>query len=117
MLARVVLGVVGLMAIAIILACGGSVTPSNTPSGSSGAPTVDPDPAASSGVDPAAPAVDPPAAAPTDNRAMAWVMAQEFVRRQLRSPSTADFGSVFGDHQSVDETVTPLKGGLYIVKG
>lgn len=29
----------------------------------------------------------------------AWVMAQDFVKRALKSPSTADFGGVFEDHQ------------------
>jgi len=34
----------------------------------------------------------------------AWVMAQTFVKRGLKAPSTADFGSVFsGDHQKPDE--------------
>jgi hypothetical protein len=33
----------------------------------------------------------------------AWVVSQEFVKRTLKSPSTADFGGVFHDPQSAEE--------------
>jgi len=47
----------------------------------------------------------------------AWVMAQQFVKGQLRAPSTASFGSVFGDYQDPDEHVTALGDGRYQVVG
>lgn len=47
----------------------------------------------------------------------AWVMAQQFVEEQLKSPSTASYGSVFGDYQDPDEVVSDLGGGRYTVIG
>ncbi len=39
----------------------------------------------------------------------AWVMAQNFVEKQLKSPGTADYGGVWdGDYQSSDDVVTEL---------
>ena len=45
----------------------------------------------------------------------AWVMAQQFVKDNLKSPSSADFGSVFGDYQKPDNVVTDLGGGKFQV--
>lgn len=39
------------------------------------------------------------------NKVDAWLMAQNFVRRGLKSPSSADFGSVFGEYQRTDDVV------------
>ena len=36
---------------------------------------------------------------------MAWIMTQDFVKQAIRSPSTADFGSMFGDYQSPRDVV------------
>jgi len=54
---------------------------------------------------------------PSDKNIEAWVMAQQFVKGQLRAPSTASFGSVFGDYQGPDEHVTALGDGRYQVVG
>jgi len=47
----------------------------------------------------------------------AWVMVQQFVKDQLRSPSTADFGSVFGDYQKPDDCVTKTGENTFQVRG
>jgi hypothetical protein len=47
----------------------------------------------------------------------AWVMAQQFVEDHLKAPSTADFGSVFGDYQDPRECVTKLEDGGYVCRG
>lgn len=39
------------------------------------------------------------------------MMAQKFVKDRLKSPSTADFGSVFDDYQSPENVVTVLGRG------
>ena len=44
----------------------------------------------------------------------AWVMAQHFVKRELRAPSTADFG--LGE-QSPRKCVADLGDGLYLARG
>jgi hypothetical protein len=54
---------------------------------------------------------------PSDKKIEAWVMAQQFVKKQLRAPATASFGSVFGDYQDPDEHVTLLADGRYQVSG
>ncbi len=46
-----------------------------------------------------------------------WLAAEEAVRRQLKAPSTADFGSVFGDYQDPDKQVVALDNGSYAVHG
>jgi len=46
----------------------------------------------------------------------AWVMAQQFVKDRLKSPSTADFGGIFGDYQDPDKVVTDLGGGKFRVR-
>jgi hypothetical protein len=38
----------------------------------------------------------------------AWAIAQQFVKRNLKSPSTADFGSLFGDFQSSEDHVKKI---------
>lgn len=50
-------------------------------------------------------------------RIEAWVMAQDFVKQNLKSPSTASFGSLFSDYQSPDDTVSVLGNGKYRVRG
>jgi hypothetical protein len=47
----------------------------------------------------------------------AWVSAQEFVRRSLKSPSTADFGSLFGEHQDSRECCHELSSGDWLCRG
>lgn len=47
----------------------------------------------------------------------AWVMAQDFVKKFLRAPSTADFGSVFGEYQDPQKCVKYLGSGRYQVRG
>lgn len=47
----------------------------------------------------------------------AQTMAEKFVRNSLRSPSTASFGSFFGESQDPRECVTDLGGGHYRVVG
>ncbi len=46
----------------------------------------------------------------------AWVMAQQFVEDRLKSPSTADFGSAFGDYQDPEKVVTDLGGDKFSVR-
>ena len=46
----------------------------------------------------------------------AWAMARKFVKAQLTSPSTADFGSVFGEAQVPGEIVTALGNRTYCVR-
>ncbi len=42
----------------------------------------------------------PPAPAPRQpNEIDAWVATKQFVRKSLKAPSTADFGSLFGESQ------------------
>jgi len=48
----------------------------------------------------------------------AWVMAQQFIERELKAPSSAEFGSVWGgDYQDPDKVVTDLGNGKFIVSG
>lgn len=51
------------------------------------------------------------------DKAEAWVMAQQFVRDRLRSPASADFGSILGEHQSYEKCVSTLGGGRFAVEG
>ncbi len=46
----------------------------------------------------------------------AWVMAQQVVRDRLKSPSSASFGSMFGDYQNPEQVVSDLGGGKYCVR-
>ena len=46
---------------------------------------------------------------------MAWVMAQDFVKKRLVSPGSADFGGMF--EQSHEDCVTDLGEGRYLVRG
>lgn len=43
-------------------------------------------------------------------------MAQQFVKENLKSPSTADFGGVFSDYQDPDKVVTALGGDKFRVR-
>lgn len=47
----------------------------------------------------------------------AWVMAQTFVKRGLKSPGSANFGGIFSEHQSTDEAVTKIDDKTYSVTG
>lgn len=51
------------------------------------------------GLPPDRPRPEPPAAAKEPDAIDAWVMAKTFVKRGLKSPATADFGSALGEHQ------------------
>ena len=44
-------------------------------------------------------------------------MAQQFVKKRLRSPGTADFGSVFGDYQDPDERASVVDAKTFHVTG
>lgn len=52
----------------------------------------------------------------TPGKIEAWVMAQQFVKDNLKSPGTADFGGVFSDYQDPDEVVTYLGNGKFRVR-
>jgi hypothetical protein len=64
-----------------------------------------------------------PAAAPPPSQQQAdvpdkigaWTMAEEFVKKSLKAPSTADFGSLFGDNQDPQENVVYEGSGNYRV--
>lgn len=47
----------------------------------------------------------------------AWVMATTFVKRQLKAPSSADFGSPFGEYQNPEKCVEYLGNGRYRIAG
>ena len=49
--------------------------------------------------------------------ASVWQMAKKFVRDRLKAPSTADFGSAFGDYQKPSDAVTDLGGDRFRVTG
>ena len=51
----------------------------------------------------------------TPGKIEAWVMAQQFVEDNLKSPGSADFGGVFNDYQDPDDVVTDLGGGKFRV--
>ena len=49
---------------------------------------------------------------------MAWIMCENFVKRNLKSPSTASFGGVFdGDYQDPKTHAIHKGGGEYICRG
>ncbi|MFO7948120.1 MAG: hypothetical protein R6V19_15045 [Armatimonadota bacterium] len=53
-----------------------------------------------------------------DKTTEAWVMAKEFVKEGLKSPGTADFGSVWGgDWQSTDDCIEHIGDGKYRAEG
>jgi hypothetical protein len=53
-----------------------------------------------------------------EDKSMAWVMAEAFVKSGLKSPSTASFGSVWGsDYQDYEKCVTALGDNTYVVAG
>lgn len=48
----------------------------------------------------------------------AWVVAEEFVKDYLKSPSTADFGGVWGgDYQNPETCVAYMGDSTYLIKG
>ncbi len=47
----------------------------------------------------------------------AWTVAQDFVKDRLKSPTTADFGSVFKEYQDPRKQVTPLVDNTFKVVG
>jgi len=53
---------------------------------------------------------------PTPTKIEAWGMAQGFVKDQLKSPSTADFGGVLTEYQDPDTIVTDLGRGTFRVR-
>jgi hypothetical protein len=50
---------------------------------------------------------------PEHDKIGAWVMAKQFVVQRLKAPSTADFGSVFGDYQDPEACATYLGDAKY----
>jgi hypothetical protein len=54
---------------------------------------------------------------PVNQNAHVWLAAEAAVRQQLKSPSTADFGSVLGEYQDPDRQVVALDNGSYAVHG
>jgi hypothetical protein len=56
-------------------------------------------------------------AARDPSKSGAWAFVQVAVRQKLISPGTADFGSVFGEHQNSDNTVKDYGDGRYRVVG
>lgn len=56
--------------------------------------------------------------APTEepDKIEAWVMAQQFVRNNMKSPGSADFGSAFGGYQDPDRVVTEASAGKFRVR-
>jgi len=51
-----------------------------------------------------------------DRKNAAWVMAQQFVKDRLKSPSSASFGSALGDYQDPDRVVSDLGGGEFRIR-
>jgi len=49
-------------------------------------------------------------------KSSAWVMAQKFVKQQLKSPGSASFGSLFRDYQNYEDVVADLGGGKFRVR-
>ena len=49
----------------------------------------------------------------TPTKIDAWVMAKQYVRENLKSPGSADFGSLFSDYQDPDAVVTDLGDGRF----
>jgi hypothetical protein len=58
-----------------------------------------------------------PASQSPPDKVAAWTMAEEFVKKHLKSPSTADFGSVFGDYQNPEKCTTDLGNGEFDCHG
>ncbi len=52
-----------------------------------------------------------------DNTTMAWVMAQEFVKKELKSPGSADFGSLLREYQDPKRQVREVSNGRFVVTG
>ena len=68
---------------------------------------------------PSDPVVEPtPVAAVTADATVAWVMSKQFVKQQLKSPGSADFGSPFsGDFQQPAERCKVLEDGAWKCSG
>jgi hypothetical protein len=59
-----------------------------------------------------------PAAMSTPDATTAWVMSKEFVKQQLKSPGSAEFGSPFsGEFQQASEHCKLLDGGAWKCSG
>jgi len=58
---------------------------------------------------PTTPAVD------QGNKVEAFTMAEEFIKKRLKAPSTADFGGIFHDYQDPNQIVVYEGGGNYKV--
>ena len=57
-------------------------------------------------------------AAAKNSKIEAWVVAQEFIKDYLKSPGTADWGSLWGgDHQNPETCVTNMGFDTYQVRG
>lgn len=54
---------------------------------------------------------------PEHSKIEAWVIAQQFVKQQLKSPGTASFGSLMGDTQSYDKQCDDLGQKTYSCHG
>lgn len=59
----------------------------------------------------------PSATTDSGDKVAAWTMAEEFVKRHLKSPSTARFGYVFGEYQDPHDCVKILGDDKYQVEG
>ena len=59
-----------------------------------------------------------PSGMPEEDLITPWVMAQDFVESNLKSPGTASYGGVWeGDYQSASDCVTSLGDDKYRVNG
>jgi hypothetical protein len=57
-------------------------------------------------------------AAQASRKAEAWIVAKQCIEKQLKAPSTANWGSIVkGTHQSPDQCVTVLGDDKYLCKG
>lgn len=76
------------------------------------------DPSPAPPTPPAALATDaPPPASSDDAKVAAWVAAEQFVKARLKSPSTASFGSPFGDWQDPRAQTQDMGDGSYQCAG
>lgn len=59
-----------------------------------------------------------PVAAQSNRKTEAWIVAKQCVEKQLKAPSTANWGSIVkGTHQSPDLCVTVMGDDKYLCKG
>ena len=57
------------------------------------------------------------AAQKNDRAILAWTMAEGFVKRELKSPGSADFGGLMTEYQRPAEHVVELADNHYVVSG